>query len=214
MGFRVDGTDHVTYNHYDSYPDSLGVTMVEFVRTYRANNGADFIQKMRSEVQHLIPVDTDKKPDDTAKTFLKLAGMVDLSVGNQSTDDWYCLLRGTQGDPLKMLEARYYSPSNGFLKDSLFCEYAYIVNLDDETMEFYIGFNLAGQKFKNPGRYWSSEASEDSEKYGAIVLRKTFPLADMAESDVAATIREMAKAEKQHSETKQRYEKRQKAKVA
>ena len=30
-GFRKDGKDKLTYNHFDSYPDCLGHTIVEFL---------------------------------------------------------------------------------------------------------------------------------------------------------------------------------------
>ena len=33
-GFRKNGEDKLTYNHYDSYPDYLGRTVVEFVKKY------------------------------------------------------------------------------------------------------------------------------------------------------------------------------------
>lgn len=47
-----------------------------------------------------------------------------------------------------------------FIKNSLFCEYAYIVNIDDEILEFYKGFqhkpqenNRYGQKADEDGYY-------------------------------------------------------------
>lgn len=49
-----------------------------------------------------------------------------------------------------------------FIKDSLFCEYAYVIDLDEGTLEAYKGFNRepvpAGQRFsdieKNDGEYY------------------------------------------------------------
>lgn len=37
------------------------------------------------------------------------------------------------------------SPNNDFIKNSLFCEYAYIINLDDMILEFYVGFQKTPQ---------------------------------------------------------------------
>lgn len=62
---------------------------------------------------------------------------------------------------------------NDFLFDSLFCEYAYIINLDEGVLEFYIGFN------KNPeadGRY----AHKIGERgYCGVRLAKTMKLEDI-----------------------------------
>ena len=66
---------------------------------------------------------------------------------------------------------------SGFLENSLFCEYAYIINLDDGVLEFYVGFN------KDPnakGRYASLKVSDDNDYYG-VVLKKTFPLKECFE---------------------------------
>jgi hypothetical protein len=62
---------------------------------------------------------------------------------------------------------------NDFLFDSLFCEFAYIINLDENILEFYIGFN------KNPeadGRY----AYKIGERgYCGVRLAKTMKLEDI-----------------------------------
>ena len=33
-GFRKNGVDKVTYNHYDSYPEYLGRNILEFIRNH------------------------------------------------------------------------------------------------------------------------------------------------------------------------------------
>lgn len=67
--------------------------------------------------------------------------------------------------------------NNNFLKDSLFCEYAYIINLDNNTFEFYVGFN------KNPnakGRYAKYKIDNlIGEKYYGVKLKKVIPLNDI-----------------------------------
>lgn len=58
-----------------------------------------------------------------------------------------------------------------FLANSLFCEYAYIINLDDNTVEFYIGFN---KKPGGKGRYaeWKSDTSYVGDYYGVTLKKK------------------------------------------
>jgi len=33
IGFRLNSQDKLTYNHFDSYPDGLGVALLEEIRT-------------------------------------------------------------------------------------------------------------------------------------------------------------------------------------
>lgn len=76
-----------------------------------------------------------------------------------------------------------FDPDNGFatqfedyhtfLYDSLFCEWAYIINLDTKKLEIYKGFN------KNPnakGRYADHYAYDDDHRYCGVALVKEIPL--------------------------------------
>ena len=66
-----------------------------------------------------------------------------------------------------------------FLYDSLFCEYAYIINLDTKTLEFYKGFN---RNKDAKGRYANCsnpcKLSDGSYMYG-VELVKEFPLDEL-----------------------------------
>lgn len=124
IGFRLNGVDHITYNHSDSYPSWLGKNILGFLaarktREPKAAGTAFWKDQLRAEVAKLIPVG-DKKP--TKAQIKKLAKFANLTVGEREKVDWYCLLRNAQGDLEKMLEAGYYKDSHGFLSDSLFCE--------------------------------------------------------------------------------------------
>lgn len=62
-----------------------------------------------------------------------------------------------------------------FIGDSVMCQYAYVLNLDDQTLEYYEGVNSD----KNaPGRYVSrgswTDPTENKEYYG-VRLVKTIP---------------------------------------
>ena len=37
-----------------------------------------------------------------------------------------------------------------FLKDSLFCEYAYVINLDKKQLDLFVGFQREKQETPNP----------------------------------------------------------------
>lgn len=131
-GFRKNGIDKLTYNHFDSYPDGLGETMVEFCKETS-------IAEMRKIFDRIILIREDSKP--TSKQIEECIAYYDGNVSEQRPEDWYCLLRDAQGNPdAYKAGLNYMINNNDFIKDSLFCEYAYIINLDEECLEFYIGF--------------------------------------------------------------------------
>ena len=65
-------------------------------------------------------------------------GLYDSNVSSRSTDDLYCLLHGTQGRlDLYLKGLKYMLNGNDFLKNDIFCEYGYVINLDENTLDIY-----------------------------------------------------------------------------
>ena len=135
VGFRVDSVDRIAYNHFDSYPEGLGFDLLQFLR------GVGDWNELSAKVRALRVVTKDEAPSEADRQNLRR--FADLSVGNKSLGDWYCLLRDTQGNLAKILEAGVLIDGSAFLQDSLFCEWAYVVNLDAMTLECYRGFQTA-----------------------------------------------------------------------
>jgi len=132
-GFYKNGQTKVTYNHFDSYPEYLGKSIIEFLKNTS-------IEELNEIFEKIIMVKQDSKP--TKKQITQLKKYADLRVSSQSLDEWYVLLRNIQGDlnPYKK-DLVYMIDSQDFLTDSLFCEWAYIINLDINELEIYKGFN-------------------------------------------------------------------------
>lgn len=137
IGFRHNGQDYLTYSHGDSYPDSLGIDALELAKALIKEPGLKWVRKMLDEVK----VITSDGPAPTADDISALKPYTNTGCGGQSESDWYCLTRGLQGNLKEMLKCGYMLVNNDFIYDSLFCEYAYIINLDDEILEVYKGFN-------------------------------------------------------------------------
>ena len=146
-GIRKNGVDKCTYNHSDSYPSWLGRKVLEFC----ANNTVDDLSKFFDRIEL---VNEDEKPTQEQIKKCVEAGYYNKSVSTKSTEDWYCLLRNLQGnfdEYQKLIDNNeettiFMTDSVLFIKDSLFCEYAYIINLDDEVLEFYEGYQKEAQK--------------------------------------------------------------------
>lgn len=145
-GFYKDGIDKITYNHFDSYPEYLGDNIVQFCR-------ATSIKDMRKIFDNIILVEQDSTP--TQKQIEECKKYHDKTVSTGELTEWYSLLRKTQGDlELYKNGLRYMIDSANFMTDGLFCEWAYVINLTDEVLEVYRGF----QKTPADNRY-STEPS-------------------------------------------------------
>lgn len=138
-GFRKDGVDKITYNHADSYPDGLGHDILGLCRDLS-------IKDLNKLYDLLEMVSEDSTPTNEQIKMCKKYGYADFNVSSRSETNWYCLLRRLQGnfEALKIAVEEdkhiYMIDSHDFIKDSLFCEYGYIVNLDSESLEFWLGF--------------------------------------------------------------------------
>lgn len=145
-GFRKNGVDKLTYNHFDSYPDYLGRHIIQFCKETS-------IEEMNEIFDRIHLVNGRFKPDsDHIKECMPY---YNGNVGNQSIHDWYCLLREAQGN-LNVYKngLKYMVDDVDFIKDSLFCEYAYIINLDTNELEFWVGF----QKEPDPSNRYGTES--------------------------------------------------------
>jgi hypothetical protein len=151
LGFRFTDQEgkkqfHCAYNGSDSYPSWLGSHVVDF--TQKVLQHPITVEQMINNVQQIEWVDEDKKPTKKQLTKLLKAGFLtesDLEERKKHVLNlyWSWTLRDYQDTEL--LEAVFkgipYLPENtSFIKDSLFCEYAYVLDLDRQVLEFYEGF--------------------------------------------------------------------------
>jgi len=146
-GLRYKDEDKITYNHFDSYPDGLGKTIKEFVCVHS-------VEELTEVFEKIILVDSNIQP--TAEQVKETEKWTNMSVSS-GDGSWYCLLRESQGEPESYINGlKYMIDNKEFLKDSLFCEYAYIINLDKKVLEFYEGF----QKKPSNSRYENNEGED------------------------------------------------------
>jgi len=163
-GFRHNGIDKVAYNHCDSYPSGLGKLAIEFIKR---NN----LQGLKAIEQGIRLVDEEGSPSD--EDLKKYDAFCNMNVGGPEEGiSWYKLLRNAQGD-FEAFENGLDVMIDGadFLKDSLFCEWAYIINLDDSVLEIYKGFNKSEYA---AGRY-AKVVHEEPCDFQGVKLFKTIP---------------------------------------
>ncbi len=149
-GFKYKNQYYLMYNQYDSYPESLGNAVIEFIKHVVKFNR---IGTLKRNVSKLIKVNNDIIP--TPEQIIKYTKYSNTGVSEQSLLDWYCLLYDLHGEKIlyEILNGNveHFDDSEDFGKNSLFCEYAYIMNLDSMEVDFYKGFQKSGQKSNHFG---------------------------------------------------------------
>lgn len=169
MGVRINGEDKVAYNHCDSYPDGLGDDIVKMIRTTLSDSkGLDWL-KDKADALRVV----DEKTVPTAEDIERLRPFTNNTVSTPGKVEWYKLLREAQGDLRAILSVGIVEDAHQFLEDSLFCEWAYIVNLDEMKFEVYQGFQ---KNAHSKGRY---TARKSDCKYYPVALVASFPLTDI-----------------------------------
>lgn len=98
-------------------------------------------------------------------------------IGEKRIDSWYSLLHEAQGSlmPYKR-ELKYMIDSEDFITQSLVCEWGWIINLDTNELEIYLGF----QETPNNNRY--SIDKTDDYGYYSCALFKSIPLNKVSEN--------------------------------
>jgi len=182
-GFYINGQEKATYNHSDSYPSWLGKRIIEVIKN-------SSLEKLKCVAETIELIQPEGKPTNEQIEHCK--PFSDFGVSTGETDDWYCLLLNAQGDlqPYMENKLKYMVDNKEFLHNSLFCEWAYIINLDENKLEVYKGFN------KNPkarGRYASKTVDFDKEYCGVrliktIKLEKLFSLTDQEQNKLIETL--------------------------
>lgn len=166
FGVRIDGQDKLTYNHLDSYPEGLGASLSRQIDDLLKRHELGGLKTLAREVVLI----TEEAPD-IVEVIKQRLGAKFRDARVSTGKDAYAYVRKLQGDLRAILEdARVMLNGNGFVKDSLFCEWAYVLNLDEGVFEVYKGFQ---KKHHAKGRYASDETKDD---YFPVALIAQLPL--------------------------------------
>lgn len=133
-GWKKGGITKITYNHSDSYPTWLGEKIVEFCAEMTNQDLEDLFD-------HTIMVDDLEKDPEKIEMVRKFA----KAHGNDPGDstDVYSILHFMQGNFEEyrniacFLENFPMTDAEDFFGDDLFCEWGYIINLDDKCLDVY-----------------------------------------------------------------------------
>lgn len=173
-GFYKNNINKLTYNHFDSYPTCLGANVVNFIK--RHSN-----EELNNIFNSIKLVDEEDYPTEREALDLKQIGF-GTEYKNKKLN-WYEILGSHYGDLNLYSEGLTYMINhNDFVKDSLFCEWAYIINLDSNELEIYVGF----QKEPDNNRYIVDAPTKSGyynckliESIPLDIVRKSFELENL-----------------------------------
>lgn len=180
-GFVIDGQVKASYQQYDSYPSGVGAEVVAAILSGEID--ADKVRAIKL-------VNEDDKP--TAEEVEQLRQFADTGVSTGQLTEWYVLLRKNHGDVLGHQSAGVMIDSHEFAGDSLFCEWAYLVNLDTNTLEVYRGF--VQEPEKSVGRFAELEPYRPTYTdtvYNPITLIREFPFSELTEDTMTSLEKEL-----------------------
>lgn len=169
VGTIRNGVLKGSYQQYDSYPTGTGADLQKELRQAldeddRVSEPEDLFDLFAPLVDKMIYVEADSKP--TKEQFETYAGSFDPKVS--TGDDWYALLRGNHNSLVKKLRTGVMTDDTDFLKDSLFCEWAYVFDFDTRKVLILRGFN------NDPSKQWEhctlTAAEEEEQKAKAAKI--------------------------------------------
>lgn len=172
----VDGEYKVAqYGQWDGYPEGQGMTCLTFARNFLANK-ADreaFADKVRA--CRWI----------TEEEIARRNAMIDNGAVKNWPKVWPELTRDTCSGILELVarseSGLFLSNNITFAADSLFCEWAWVIDLDAGTFEGYKGFNQGRTLTPEDRFYFLMDKAEGS--YLPVTLAAKWSLDDLPEED-------------------------------
>ena len=195
MVINQEGTTKVAqYGQWDGYPSGQGITILNFLSK---DGNQELLQKTLSKVRFLDSEGVDKEfIESYNKNAPEWSSDPDKRTDKQIA--WWQKYqhRNIAGEILENIinstdEEIILTDKSNFGKDSLFCEYAYVVDFSKGTYEVYEGFNK--EELLETERFYGKKEDED-EYYGCKLL-KTYKLSELPTKEVFLNETELVEEE-------------------
>lgn len=181
------------YGQWDGYPTGQGEEIVKFLK--KNFEKESFLKNLNS---------TKVLSDEEVSNLWKLmgaddSGMVSMDISDKFKVKYPQLSRDCGAEILDHIQKNPHlliHHTLDFAADSLFCEYAYVVNLDTDKLEVYEGFNKSPLD-ENERFFFLMEKSNprtfkpDDERYYPVKHRKTYSFEELV---LGGTMKELEEA--------------------
>ena len=177
------------YGQWDGYPSGQGAKILSFLSD---NGNIKNLQSNLGKVRFLDPQGVDK---DFCESYDKNAPKWSNEPDNRTAEQirWFVsyISRDIGGDILSSIadskdKEIVIKNSIDFAGDSLFCEWAYVIDFDKGTLEVFRGFNT--DPLERNDRFYGVKT--DSDKYHPVKLFHTFQLDNLPKKDEFISILE------------------------
>lgn len=165
------------YGQWDHYPSGQGKTALTFLRNTDLKQFAKKLYRCK-----FVKRKKQKEIDSFLESIGCKSGWMTMEQASQYKTEFPYLSRDHGASILEMInestdkEIWLYDQTN-FAVDSLFCEYAYVIDLDKRTFEIYSGFNKSDVDETERFAYLKGKNKDND--YGVIRHMKTYSLDDL-----------------------------------
>lgn len=138
------------YGQFDGYPEYMGVNILRFLKKFNKGKFISNLEKVSfATEEELLEQWKQCGAKDDGMVSIDVAELHKKKFPENSRDTGEGILNIIQNlkKPIKIRNAI------SFASDSLFCEWAYVIDLDNNTFEVFKGFNESplkeGERFYN-----------------------------------------------------------------
>jgi len=179
------------YGQWDGYPSGQGSEVCDFIQS---RMDLEKFKKAVGECKFLSDDEVSERWFECGAS--KDNEFVSMDVSDKFKRTYPALSRDAGAKVLDMVQdgARHLKNSVEFAGDSLFCEWAYVLDLDNLMLEVYKGFNK--DPLDKSERFYSFElrdADHRKEKYSPIKLVKKLSFSEATKSAMAELSAELNK---------------------
>jgi hypothetical protein len=175
MVIHKEKTKIAQYGQWDGYPEGQGMVILTFLRAKSR------VQKLTNKLKDVrFGTEADYKK---AQKFLESIGCKDGWITMDKLElynkEYPYSSRDIGGEILEMVanskdKEIVLTDSTDFAGDSLFCEWAYVVDLDKRKLEVYTGFNK--EPLAEDERFAKIPKNKDASEYSGIRCIHKFDL--------------------------------------
>lgn len=168
------------YGQWDGYPSGQGTSILDFLKSGN-------VFKLRQKVDSLTWITDEEHKARWEECGADGSGRVDMETAERFKQAYPELSRDTGAGVLDcIVEAEHplklYNRIE-FAQDSLFCEWAYVLDLDNDTLEVYKGFNRT-QVDPSERFYREGYKSHSGDQYYPVRFVASFPFADLPAPEI------------------------------
>jgi hypothetical protein len=182
------------YAQWDGYPSGQGATILDFLKKHKTPSKMKAFKEKLLQVKFVDEI-KQKEIDAFFQSIGTENGWMDMEQANKYHAKYPLHSRDNGAQTLEMImntkeDDLWLHDSTSFAADSLFCEYAYVIDLDKNNLEVYVGF-VKKPLAKKERFYFLTEIAKkdhrDDSKYYPIKLAVKYSL------DALPTVAKMTK---------------------